>query len=199
MGGQGDADAFTLQIHRYSQALIDLASVDSLLIRYCVAGEVCMDKQLCGVCSNGWEQWRWRPNTSHSWPIYLHPFWQSLGPNSITATAIFRLKKKRWEWRANLCSSYDVKKACIYSIQKVIYSCVSWTLLLHIFGKQKQHIWGHIKNIEQRLMNSLCHFWWCISVHKWKKFQLSLCVHCGGTIIIYFSCAPSVFTLGLQV
>lgn len=48
-----DVDAFTLQIHRYSQALIDLASVASQLIRYCVAGEVCMDKQLCGVCSNG--------------------------------------------------------------------------------------------------------------------------------------------------
>lgn len=48
-----DVDAFTLQIYRYSQALIDLASVASQLIRYCVAGEVCMDKQLCGVCSNG--------------------------------------------------------------------------------------------------------------------------------------------------
>lgn len=44
-----DVDAFTLQIYRYSQALIDLAK----LIRYCVAGEVCMEKQLCGVCSNG--------------------------------------------------------------------------------------------------------------------------------------------------
>ena len=49
----GDVDAFTRQIHRYSQALIDLASVDSQLIRYCVAGEACMYKQLCGVCSNG--------------------------------------------------------------------------------------------------------------------------------------------------
>lgn len=48
-------DAFTLQIHRYSQALIDLASVASQLIRYRVAGEACMDKQLCGVCSNGSE------------------------------------------------------------------------------------------------------------------------------------------------
>lgn len=46
-------DAFTLQIHRYSQALIDLASVDSQLIRYCVAGEACVDKQPCGVFSNG--------------------------------------------------------------------------------------------------------------------------------------------------
>lgn len=48
----GDVDAFTLQIYRYSQALIDLTSVASPLIRYCVAGLVCMDKQLCGVCSN---------------------------------------------------------------------------------------------------------------------------------------------------
>lgn len=48
-----DVDAFILQIYRYSQALIDLASVASQLIRYCVSREVCMDKQLCGVCSNG--------------------------------------------------------------------------------------------------------------------------------------------------
>lgn len=46
-------DASTLQIYRYSQALIDLTSVASPLIRYCVAGVVCMDKQLRGVCSNG--------------------------------------------------------------------------------------------------------------------------------------------------
>lgn len=51
--GCRDADAFTQQIHRYSQGLIDLASEDSQLIRYCIGGEVCMDKQLCGVCSNG--------------------------------------------------------------------------------------------------------------------------------------------------
>lgn len=34
----GGVDAFTLQIHRYSQALIDLAGADPPLIRYCVAG-----------------------------------------------------------------------------------------------------------------------------------------------------------------
>lgn len=29
--------------------------------------------------------------------------------------------------------------------------------------------------------------------------QLSFCVQCGEIIIMYFSCAPFLFTLGLQV
>ncbi len=66
-----DVDAFTLQIHRYSQALIDLACVDSQLIRYCVAGEVCTDKQLCDVCSNGWES---RDGVAKHFSLLTHIF-----------------------------------------------------------------------------------------------------------------------------
>lgn len=43
----GHVDAFTLQIYRYLQALIDSASAASQLIGYCVAGGVCMGEQCC--------------------------------------------------------------------------------------------------------------------------------------------------------
>lgn len=48
-----DDDAFALQIHRYSQALIDLANVDSQPDKILCCGRIRMDEQLCAVHSNG--------------------------------------------------------------------------------------------------------------------------------------------------